>query len=148
MWAKSISTKFNADFKSVKKNCKKCFKKLLIIKCDRKMHLFHFYSCSSNWFACNFLWCIFWNFLTDLKSAWNSVFWYTYNVFPQNSLKIIAVLALFANFEARHAINGSKIEKLLGIQFCYHHRACVIFFSLKKSNSTYPICELLFFFWQ
>ncbi len=64
MWAKSISSKLNIGTqtrkisfhsKSFKKIVKNVFKKLLIIKRDRNMHLFHFYSCSSNWFACHFL---------------------------------------------------------------------------------------------
>jgi hypothetical protein len=61
------------------------------------------------------------------------VFWYTFQCFPQKFFEDHTCISTFANFEEKHAINGSKIEKLLGIQFCIHHRACVIFFSLKKS---------------
>jgi hypothetical protein len=91
-------------------------------------------------------------FFETLSHIWNQhkilCFGTIFNVLLQKSLKIIPVLALFANFEAKHAINCSKIEKLVGIQFCTHHRACVIFFSLKKSNSSYPFYGLPFFFCQ
>jgi hypothetical protein len=42
------------------------------------MHFFHFYSCSSNLFVLliTFFCKFFKPFSTDLKSAWNAVFWY------------------------------------------------------------------------
>jgi hypothetical protein len=67
------------------------------------------------------------------------VFWYTFQCFPLKFFEDHTCISAFANFEEKHAINGSKNEKLLGIQFCIVTEPVFIFFSLKKSNSSYPI---------
>jgi hypothetical protein len=60
-------------------------------------------------FACNFFVHFFTTISTDSKSAWNSAVFDIFLDFLQK--KFWVILALFANFEAKCAKNGSKNQK-------------------------------------
>jgi hypothetical protein len=61
-------------------------------------------------FAYNFFWCIFYNFFDGFEiSVKFCVFCIFSDFFPKSFFWVI--LALFANFEAERAKNGSKNQK-------------------------------------
>jgi hypothetical protein len=102
------NAEFHADFESVEKGLKKFTQKKLLAKTWRKYALFSLLLMFVKLvLLVTFLVHFFTTFSTDYKSAWNSAFLISFFIFFTKNIYWV-ILALFANFEAKCAKNGSK----------------------------------------
>jgi hypothetical protein len=81
-------------------------KKVISKNVTKKSPFFTFYSCSSNFFAYNFFWCIFLQLFERIPNQREILrFLISFMIFWG------VIIALFANFEAERAKHCSKNQK-------------------------------------
>ncbi len=89
-------------------------------------------------FACNFFLCIFLKLFQRIRSQREILrFLISFSIFLQKRF-LGVILALFANFEAKCAKNGSKNQKTYFVNVSQISKGLYSSFSKKKSNSLYP----------